>query len=239
MSSEIITFNKDNLNKYLSELAKRYRKISGGRIRAEIILIGGASVLVNYGFRDSTSDMDAIILAASCMQEAIYYVAEKHKLPDKWLNADFKRTTSYSQKLIQFSEHYKTFSNIMDVRTIRGEYLLAMKLVSGRKYKNDLSDIIGIVKDERNKGNTITMEKLNAAMEDLYGGWDNVTEELKAFADKVLSVDNIDDYFNAIRANEIKTREEILQFREDNPEDSKRKTANEILEELKKKERTI
>ena len=28
---------------------------------AEIILIGGASILINYGFREMTYDMDAII----------------------------------------------------------------------------------------------------------------------------------------------------------------------------------
>ena len=46
-------FTKDNLNTYLSELAKEYKKRSGGMV-AEIVLIGGASVLVNYGFRDMT-----------------------------------------------------------------------------------------------------------------------------------------------------------------------------------------
>ena len=33
----------------------------------EIILIGGASILANYGFRDMTYDMDAVILASSVM----------------------------------------------------------------------------------------------------------------------------------------------------------------------------
>lgn len=44
-------FTKDNLDSYLKELAKEFRKINGSRTPAEITLIGGAAVLVNYGFR--------------------------------------------------------------------------------------------------------------------------------------------------------------------------------------------
>lgn len=38
-------FTRDNLDSCLKELAKEFRKINGSRIPAEIILIGGASVL--------------------------------------------------------------------------------------------------------------------------------------------------------------------------------------------------
>lgn len=54
-------FTKDNLDGYLKELAKEFRKKNGVRIPAEIVLIGGASILINYGFREMTYDMDAII----------------------------------------------------------------------------------------------------------------------------------------------------------------------------------
>ena len=58
MSSENrFEFTKDNIDTYLKELAKEYRKLVGKNVPAEIILIGGASVLVNYGFRDMTTDI--------------------------------------------------------------------------------------------------------------------------------------------------------------------------------------
>ena len=60
-------FTKDNLDQYLKELAKEFRKLNGKGMPADIILIGGASVVINYGFRDMTYDMDAIINAASSM----------------------------------------------------------------------------------------------------------------------------------------------------------------------------
>ena len=75
-------FNRDNLDSYLRELAKEFRKINGKKMPAEIILVGGASVLINYGFRDMTNDMDAIIQASSSMKEAINRVADRMNLPN-------------------------------------------------------------------------------------------------------------------------------------------------------------
>ena len=63
MLSEV-PFTRENLDRYLKELAKEFRKCNGKSMPAEIILIGGASVVINYGFREMTYDMDAIINAA-------------------------------------------------------------------------------------------------------------------------------------------------------------------------------
>ena len=56
-----IEFTKENIDTYLKEVAKEYRKQIGKNMPAEMILIGGASILVNYGFRDMTSDMLGIL----------------------------------------------------------------------------------------------------------------------------------------------------------------------------------
>ena len=122
-------FTLDNLDSCLKELAKEFRKINGSRIPAEIILIGGASVLINYGFREMTYDMDAIIQASSSMKDAINSVGDRMGLPNGWLNADFMKTTSYTPKLIQYSKYYKTFSNVLRIRTVSAEYLVVMKLI--------------------------------------------------------------------------------------------------------------
>jgi hypothetical protein len=44
--------NRDNINDYLKAFAKEYRKINGLNMPLEIVLTGGASVLINYGFRE-------------------------------------------------------------------------------------------------------------------------------------------------------------------------------------------
>lgn len=83
MSSEMqIEFTKDNIDTYLKEVAKEYRRQIGKRMPAEMILIGGASVLVNYGFRDMTTDIDAVIQAASVMKDVINNVGDRFHLPN-------------------------------------------------------------------------------------------------------------------------------------------------------------
>ncbi len=146
MSSEqTARFTKDNLDSMLKELAKEFRRLNGAAVPAEIVLVGGAAVLAGYGFRETTTDVDAVIHASSSMKDAVNRIGDRHGLPNGWLNSDFMRTDSYSPKLTEFSIYYKTFSNVLQIRTVSAEYLIAMKLRSGRKYKNDLSDIIGIL----------------------------------------------------------------------------------------------
>lgn len=43
MSSDGSVFTSDNLDEYLKEVAKEYRKMGGKFVPAEIILIGGAN----------------------------------------------------------------------------------------------------------------------------------------------------------------------------------------------------
>ncbi len=96
-------FTKDNLDSYLKALGKEFRRRNGKTTPAELILVGGAAVLVNYGFRDSTMDVDALIRASSAMKEAISVVADQFKLPVGWLNQDFTHTASYSPRLAEIS----------------------------------------------------------------------------------------------------------------------------------------
>lgn len=84
-------FTRSDIDHYLYLLAKEYKRRNRKNKHVELVLVGGASIIINYGFRDMTTDIDAMILADSVMQEAIYAVAEKEGIPDGWLNADFMR----------------------------------------------------------------------------------------------------------------------------------------------------
>ena len=75
-----------------------YKKLGGKDTPAEIILIGGAAILANYGFREMTYDMDAIINASSAMNDAIRRVGDAYQLPVGWLNTDFRLTLNLSCK---------------------------------------------------------------------------------------------------------------------------------------------
>ena len=226
-------FTKENLETYLKELAKEFRKINGKVMPAEIILIGGAAILVNYGFRDMTTDVDAIIHASSSMKEAINKVGDKYKLPNGWLNADFMRTGSYSPKLDEYSDYYKTFSNVLEIRTISAEYLVAMKLRSGRKYKNDLSDIIGILAEHEKAGTPISLADVNTAVDNLYGGWDEFSADSKKFIEDAFNNGKYEQVYASINAEEKRSKEILIDFEQDYPGVTNESNIDDILKNLK------
>ncbi len=123
-----LNFTKENIDTYLKEVAKEYRKQIGKNMPAEMILIGGTSILVNYGFRDMTTDIDTVIQAAYVMKDVINRVGDRYDLTNGLLNQDFVRTEYYSPSLSRFFEYYKTYSNVLTIRTVAAEYLIAMKL---------------------------------------------------------------------------------------------------------------
>lgn len=234
MSSDV-AFTKENLDRYLKELAKEFRRLNGKTMPAEIILIGGASILANYGFRETTYDMDAIIQATSAMKEAINHVGDLLGLPNGWLNADFVQTKSYSPKLIAYSEYYKTFSNILTIRTVAAEYLIAMKLMSGRKYKYDLSDIVGILLEHQENGKPIRLEQIEAAVCNLYGSMDSLSPDSIVFLQAVMKNGDYNALYQQYRQEEQASKNELLDFDAQYPGVTTDGNINNILETLKKR----
>lgn len=235
MSSENSNyFTKENLNTYLKELGKEYKKINGKSMPAEIILIGGAAILANYGFREMTTDVDAVIHAVSSMKEAVNHVGDKYNLPNGWLNADFMKTDSYSSKLDQYSVYYREFSNVLTVRTVSAEYLIAMKLCSGRKYKKDLSDVIGILAEHEKRGEPITMDRIGKAVTDLYGSWNKIPEDSKNFIQEAMEKGNFEKVYAEISAEETKAKGLLINFEQDYPGVTNTANVDDILKSLKK-----
>ena len=206
-------------------------------MKAELTLIGGAAILANYGFRDSTYDVDAIIQASSAMKDAVNRVGDKMGLPNGWLNADFTRTSSYSPKLTAFSTYYKTFSNVLTVRTISGAYLVAMKLTAGRRYKNDISDIVGILRGLRRKpgGEPLTMGQITQAVEDLYGGWEKLPQGSQALLEQILEDSKTGELARVHREQERLAKESLLEFEQEYPGAAKEENVEDILRALKRK----
>lgn len=229
------SFTKENIDTYLKELAKEFRRLNGKSMPAEIVLVGGASILTNYGFRDMTTDIDAVIHATSSMKDAINHVGDKFDLPRGWLNADFMHTSAYSPKLDEFSVYYKSFYGVLSVRTIAAEYLIAMKLRSGRKYKNDLSDVIGILAEHEKKGAPIFFEKIEAAVQNLYGGWDSFSEDSKIFIENALRNGDFENVYASVKNDEIESKDILVGFEKDYPKVAKESNINDILKILKKR----
>lgn len=102
-SEQHVEFTRENIDAFLREVAKEYRRLTGKRMHAEIILAGGASILINYDFRGMTADIDAVIFASSAMEDALLQVENRYGLPHNWLNTDMTKTDSFTPKLKEYS----------------------------------------------------------------------------------------------------------------------------------------
>ena len=220
------------IDKYLSELSKELKKEYGKYKEFEIILVGGAAIILNYDFRGGTTDIDTFVSSAGAIKDASYRVADKFGLAADWLNSDFRRTKSYSPHLIQYSKFYKRFNQILNVRTVTREYLIAMKLVSFRAYKRDKSDVVGIIEAHKNSERPICLEEVQTAVTNLYGNWDVITEDAKEFVEKVLLGDV--SYETEI-IGEDEGKERLLEIEEKYDNLLNTSNVNTILEQIRAK----
>ena len=235
-------FTKENLDYYLKELAKEFRRRNGKKTPAEIVLVGGAAILANYGFRQMTYDIDAVITASSAMKDAVNIVGDRFGLPNGWLNTDFKNTSSYSPKLSQYSKYYRTYSNVLNIRTISAEYLVAMKLMSGRRYKKDLSDIIGILSEQKRMGKSLSYQQIDCAVRNLYGGWDNISEYAIQVLKAALDSENLKELFMEQEREEVLSKQAVLQVQKYEGEKVKESNVDEIIQKAlsrKKNDRDV
>lgn len=236
MSAEA-PITKDNLDTYLKEVAKQFRRLNGKSMPAEITLIGGASILINYGFRDSTYDVDALIQASSSMKDAINYVTDTMGLPNGWLNEDFKSTKSYTPRLVNYSKYYRTFSNVVTVRTITGEYLVAMKLMAYRQYKHDISDIVGILREQQKAGDPLSYERIEKAVTDLYDGWENLPADAQTMIQSILANEDLDALFEAYANEESAAKDVLITFENKYPDVLEEDNLTDLLSHLMVRER--
>ena len=208
--SENIT--ADNIFIALKYFANQYRKEFGNQ-SCEITIVGGASVLLNYGFRDSTQDVDYFGTPPQELNDIVLKVADKLKIDQHWLNDDFKFSPSYSPKLREVSTYFCSYNNgNLEIRTVKGEPLAAMKMLSGREALSDIPDIIGIIRGEKKLGNEILFDKICEQGDFLYGDKFVVSESLMKRVKDYCSM-NIDDLDLAYRESVNKAyiiKEEII-----------------------------
>ena len=82
-----------------------------------------------------------------------------------------------------------------------------MKLVSGRRYKKDHSDIVGILYEQSRAGKPITYEAVDNAVLNLYGSWDKVNDFSSKLLLTALETDNLERMFIEQSQSEAETRE--------------------------------
>lgn len=231
MSAKI---TKETLPEILKDLGKEYRRRNGRSMPVEIVMTGGAAILAKYGFRDSSYDVDAIIRASSSLKDAAIIVGEKYDLEHNWLNSDFKNTDSYSEKLYEHSQHYRTFANILHIRTVKPEYLTATKLRSARPYKHDLSDIVGIITEERSKDSGFSKQKILQAYSEMYGDT-KIDQDAKDYMDLAFMAEHPEELIQQIREKEDDANHLLKNFQKTYPDTLNNDNINDILQNLKDK----
>lgn len=115
------------------------------------------------------------------------------------------------------------------MRTVTAEYMIAMKLMAGRKYKNDLSDVIGVLKHHKDNGEPITLEQIKKAVADLYGNWSALPQSSIIFIEQTIAKENYGKVFEEIRNSEATNKNALQSFEADYPGVLSENNLDEIL----------
>jgi len=220
---------KTDMDSLLRALGKELHKLHKGKNSCEIILVGGAAVVLSYNFRDSSGDIDALYQENAQIAECVDRVAEKLGFPT-WMNDDFKLTSSYSTHLREYSEHYRTYGNgALEIRIIRGAFLIAMKLIAARSYKNDLSDVVGILQECADSGIPITKQQILDAVTKLYGPECRIPPNGQNLLDKLYGEGGETIRYETVRSIEQSSRKNAITFEKEYPGIMKQDNASDIL----------
>ena len=123
----------------------------------------------------------------------------------------------------------------MSVRTIRAEYLIAMKLRSGRLYKNDRSDIAGILAEHEKRGEPISMNRIDQAIINLYGGWEQIPESSQTFLREIIEGGKYQDEYGIVRQEEVNNKKMLIEFEDQYPGVTNWENVDSIIGNLKRK----
>ena len=93
-----------------------------------------------------------------------------------------------------------------------------MKLMAGRQYKNDLSDVVGILLEQQNAEKEISLDSIKRAAEELYDGYENLPETSRTFIEAVYQNPDLSALYDKIREDEKKNKDILLECQDDYPD---------------------
>jgi antitoxin component of RelBE/YafQ-DinJ toxin-antitoxin module len=125
MADEVPVFSRKEIERLLSLLNEELKRME---VTGEICIVGGAAMVLAFGNRASTRDIDALVIAPSSVRAAAAKVAEENGLPANWLNDGAKGFASGMpievKELLQFSN--------LRIVAPPPAYILAMKCIAAR-----------------------------------------------------------------------------------------------------------
>jgi len=112
-----------------------------------------------------------------------------------------------------------------------------MKLVSGRQYKKDLSDIADIIYEQQISGKPLTYEMIDKAVCNLYGNWDNIEKYARDLLDKILACDDLQSLFIELSEDEKVAKDALLEMTKKYSKVVNKDNVNDIIAATLKKKR--
>ena len=75
-----------------------------------------------------------------------------------------------------------------------------MKLMAGRQYKNDLSDIVGVLIEQEERGDALTLERIKKAVVNLYDSYESIPENSRTFIEAIYEKKDLRAFYKQCRA---------------------------------------
>src|SRR5438067_7067911 len=120
--------NKNDIEKYLRMVGEQ---LHAQGLNFDIILLGGAAMIIEVGNRDSTKDIDTYFLPDfTAIFKAAAIVAGREGLPDGWLN-DAAAGSTYFFKKQPPTKLWKKFPGL-NVSIASLDYLFVTKVIASR-----------------------------------------------------------------------------------------------------------
>ena len=98
-----------------------------------------------------------------------------------------------------------------------------------------ISLIAGILQEEKERGNFISKDRIEAAFCELYGESGVMPETSREFLNRISELSDYRELYQETKRQENQSRNLLLEFQEKNPGQLKENSVNEILEELTNK----
>jgi hypothetical protein len=156
-------------------------------VKLELSLFGGSAMMLAYGSRDRTKDVDAIIRPSQVASELVKQVAERLNLHEAWLNDDVKRFVSDAGTFapLQIHELESAAKQHLKITRASASYLLAMKALACRSalpgYAGDIEDLRFLIR----KMEIRTLDQLDEHIGRFYPG-DAMTSQARAIIETLL-----------------------------------------------------
>ena len=112
-----------------------------------------------------------------------------------------------------------------------------MKLMAYRQYKHDISDIVGVLREQQKAGDPLSYERIEKAVTDLYDGWENLPADAQTMIRSILDNEDLDALFEAYANEEAAAKDALLTFEDQYPDVLKEDNLTDILNHLMVRER--